>query len=216
MVQVWILDRSNSPSFAYKEGLDVVVCGDCKRSSKGNDGDGSCYVNVAWAPNAVWKAYKKREEELHLKLISNKKTPDRYERYLQELGRDKDIRLGAYGDPAFIGIPTLDNYLMYAKSYTGYTHQWNVANDKYKKYLMASVDNIWEAKTAQKAGWRTFRVYKEKDQADKTIRKKLNEAFCPSSKESGQKVQCISCPNSFRCDGQHDFFVKKNIVIKEH
>ncbi len=201
MDQVWILDENVNPHTTYKLGTDGIVCGNCKRSSKPNGGDGSCYVQTAWAPSAVFKKYQKERDSLI-------KT---YPLNLSLQGMNRSIRVGAYGDPAFVPSFVWSAYLSKARMYTGYTHQWKVCDQNLKNFFMASVDSEHEAVEAQSLGWRTFRVYKG------TLSRKPKEATCPSSKESGHKLmQCIICPDSLRCDGIKPGKLKHNIVIREH
>src|SRR5262245_11467075 len=54
LIQSWVLPAEMSPIRAVKEGLDSIVCGDCKfRSGNG------CYVNSAQAPTSVWHAWRR-------------------------------------------------------------------------------------------------------------------------------------------------------------
>ena len=57
MIQVYILDRSQHPVEAVRNGTDDVICGDCPLRS----GNG-CYVTVWQGPLSVWKQYRAREE----------------------------------------------------------------------------------------------------------------------------------------------------------
>jgi len=209
MVQTWILDSAMNPIDAYQKGMDHIICGDCPRKSKPAGGNGSCYVNTGFAPNAIWKKYNRERE------AQNASIPDLNKLYV--FGSHQHIRVGAYGDPAMIPFNVWDNYLSQSLSWTGYTHQWKNCDQRLKKYCMASVDNMLEAKEAQAMGWRTFRTYYNDVENTSYYRRQLHEAMCPASKEAGKKVQCIACPNTLKCRGNGNGMTKSyNIVIKEH
>src|SRR5262249_5310138 len=57
MVQSWILRGDRAPVEALKDGSDRSVCGDCVHRT--HDGAGSCYVNVAQAPQSVYHAWRR-------------------------------------------------------------------------------------------------------------------------------------------------------------
>lgn len=107
MIQVWILARHVSPSDAVRTGLDAIVCGDCPlRGETGKPETRSCYVKVWQAPSSVWNAYR---NDAYPKLRDYR------------LFSGRMVRLGAYGDPAFISGVTLSRILRYAAGHTGYT-----------------------------------------------------------------------------------------------
>ena len=53
-IQTWILRRDVNPVVANNEGLDESICGGCPHRKINN---GTCYVNVGQAPNAIWTCY---------------------------------------------------------------------------------------------------------------------------------------------------------------
>jgi hypothetical protein len=166
MLQTWILRQDVRPVEANKLGLDVSVCGDCPHRK------GTCYVNVAQSPTAVYDSY-----------INGFGKRDS----LKKLGRNQRIRIGAYGDPASVPITVWDDLLRYANSWTGYTHQ-ALLQPELKRYCQASADTVEEAKLYQNLGWKTYRVKNENDPLAK------EEIICPSNKG----VQCITC---LKCNG---------------
>lgn len=105
---------------------------------------------------------------------------------MRELGKDKIVRLGAYGDPAALPISVWHNLLKYAKRWTGYTHQWK-SNPHLKRYCMASVDSEKEYQEAKLRGWRTYRVLRP---TEKTATKEIH---CPASDEMGKRTTCEKC-----------------------
>jgi hypothetical protein len=174
-----------NPFEAVSTGADEAICGQC--ALRGESGKKrACYVTIAHAPSAIYRNLDKRQP-LDFSLI-----------------RNRDVRLGAYGDPAFISLSKLHQLVKVARSHTGYTHQWRSCDPDYRLLLMASVENEEDYHIAREAGWRTFRV-RHKDQP---LLK--GEAMCPASEEAGKKLQCITCG---RCNGASN---KKSISIIAH
>lgn len=191
MAQLWVLVRGQSPISAVQTGADSAVCGDCRH--RGAMGIRTCYVNVARAPSAVWNAWKRglyptlAPAEFPQALVSRK------------------VRLGAYGDVAFLPLQTVQALSDAASGHTGYTHQWETSAGL-KSLVMASVDTEIEAQRALKLGWRTFRV--SRDTARLT-----GEIACPASAESGHRTTCHDCR---LCDGAKDRDKRKSVLIQVH
>jgi len=168
MIQTWILNRRENPVESLAKGTDARVCGDCPL--RGNRGkERGCYVNVGQAPLGIWKSwesggYQKAESGDYGALFNG-----------------REIRFGAYGDPVHIPLPKLAAMAASSAGFTGYTHQWrNPVFKGYRQYLMASVENERDAKTAWRRGWRTFRI--AETGAD-------GEIECPSARG----VECRDC-----------------------
>lgn len=188
MDQVWILNRNINPLSAVTNGADEVICGDCRHRGHKRHGR-SCYVNVANAPESVWLAY----------------TRGRYpvmNDYRFFTGRS--VRLGAFGDPAFMPLEIIQGIKRYAKAVTGYTHQWK-HRPELKSFVMASVDSPEEQTLAASLGWRTFRVSVDTESLK-------GEIMCPAAEEAGKRTTCERCR---LCDGQRNDG-RKNIFIKAH
>lgn len=119
------------------------------------------------------------------------------------------VRLGAYGDPAFISGVTLSRILRYAAGHTGYTHQWRLErSQRFRQYLMASVDSEREQREASALGWRTFRVRREHEALGST------EIVCPASDEAGKRTTCERCR---LCSGHRGAGeTRKDIAIVAH
>ena len=169
MIQTWIMRADTHPLDALKTANDAAVCGDCPLRS----GNG-CYVNVAQAPAAVWKSYKRG--------IYPALRTDRM------VGRE--IRLGAYGDPCALPFEVWHNIVRDVPKWTGYTHQWRTADQLFRELLMASTHSLEENAVAHSMGWRTFRA---KLQGDPLA---SDEFYCPSDRG----VECRDCR---ACDGTH-------------
>jgi len=144
MAQTYILCSDMPPLEAVKSGEDSSICGGCPhRPSTG----GSCYVNVAQGPRAIWDAYKRSRYNQCDPLVA---------------GRGQSIRLGAYGDPAAAPTEMWERLLTNAKGWTGYSHQAKITPEL-KGLCMASADSEKEAKEFQADGWKTFRVKTPED-----------------------------------------------------
>ena len=188
MVQVWILSQSKHPTQAIKDGTSASICGTCPAQGT------SCYVQEAKAPAGVYRCYKNNG----------------YSRNVDDfmhLIRRRDVRLGAYGDPAMVPFEVLDPIVRSVHGWTGYTHQWLWCDPRFREICMASVDTEAEYHAAKAAGWRTFRV-KPKD-APRFKR----ECVCPASDEAGNKVQCIDCRI---CQGTRKHPNASDVVIDVH
>tara|TARA_R110000868_G_scaffold10386_1_gene51102 strand:- start:316 stop:714 length:399 start_codon:yes stop_codon:yes gene_type:complete len=120
------------------------------------------------------------------------------------------VRLGAYGDPAFIPQRVVAAIVSSADGHTGYTHQWTRAA-WLKGTVMASVDSLEELQVARANGWRTFRV-------SSTLDVQKGEILCPASDEAGKRTTCEECG---LCDGmhgnpRHPIDNRKSIMIPVH
>lgn len=184
MVQVWILRADIAPHHAVATGDDSSVCGSCVHK-RGNGGD--CYVIPFQAPLAVWTAY----------MSGNYPEFD-----LEELfGRQ--IRFGAYGDPAAVPFavwaPILD--VCDIDGSTGYTHQMAHANFDWRVTLFCQVsaDTPNMARKAWKLGYKTFRV------AGDASKRLPGEIECLADSKG------ITCSDCKVCDGQ-----TANVVITAH
>lgn len=173
MVQCYIIPKDQDPvTSVFKSGDDESVCGDCIHRYK-DGGAGSCYVNVAQGPIAIYRAYKRGIYPLAGKGVVS----------------DRLVRLGAYGDPSAVPIQVWDDLLVNASGWTGYTHQWKkVFAQPLKKYCMASCESIAQARRARKMGWRTFRI--RRDEQDSLL---PNEFECPAGAEQGKRLTCEEC-----------------------
>jgi hypothetical protein len=177
MVQVWIMCADVDPILAIKEGRDYSVCGDCKHKHIG-----SCYVNIAFGPDNTFKAY-----------IKDKYVP--YDDSHASMFEGRELRLGAYGDPAAVPIEVWDKFTALSDGHTGYTHQWNTrkVHPRLKNYCMASCDNTTEYRKAKDLGWKCFRIRMSDDFNVATDRLGYNEFVCPASNEAGRKTSCNKC-----------------------
>jgi len=188
-IQIWILRGDIGPIIAKRLGYDFSICGNCPlRDVK------VCYCNLCHGPLQVFKAYHN----------------DRYEKLNDtniEFFRDKEVRLGAYGDPTAVPISIWDKIAEVSNSILAYTHQWNKPEfQEYKKYCMASTEDPISYKKAQELDWRTFNVKLPNEPLFE------NEYRCPASKEAGVLTTCSKCQS---CKGLSSE-IKKSVAIEFH
>jgi hypothetical protein len=182
MIQTWIMRADQPPMEALKTGHDSSVCGECPLRGNGAGKQRTCYVNIGQAPRNIWLTWKAG---------GYPKATSRLE--LERIGEGRQIRLGAYGDPAAVPRAVWMSMLDYADGHTGYTHQWKTCDPNWRHVLMASTDSPAETLQAQSEGWRTFRASPRSDRLS-------SEKPCPSATKAS-KVQCIRCPQSRKCNG---------------
>lgn len=189
MLQTWILVDALAPAAAVISGDDRSVCGDCALRGDGPFGR-ACYVKVGWAPQGVWKVTRGAAAVAPA-----------------GLARGREIRLGAYGDPAAIPFMVWSELLTDAAGWTGYTHQWRACVRRFQSLVMASVEDVGQARAAQHDGWRTFRarLAAEPLQPD--------EIICPASAEAGHRTTCHDCQ---LCRGAASGPGVKSIAIIAH
>jgi hypothetical protein len=197
MVQTWILRSDIDPITASRTGADSSICGDCphkgtpNNNAKGWATDRTCYVNLLFAPNGVYKAYKRG-------IYSTMKGHDN----IRAIGLLRGVRLGSYGDPMAVPSYVWESLCSGAEYVTAYTHQANTMPD----LVMTSADSHAQAQNAWEQGQRTFRVVASLDAIDKA-----NEVLCPASKEAGERVQCAQCK---LCGGNSK--AAKSVAIVAH
>lgn len=171
MIQTWIMRQDLVPTEAIKSGQDSSVCGSCPHR---HHLKGSCYVSMLRGPQAVWKAY---HNGRYLKA-----TPSSLQFF-----RGRDIRLGAYGDPAAVPVSAWRPLVEMAGMTTGYTHQINHPNfdPDLLEFCMVSSDSAPQAEQYQRLSLRTFRVKKPTDPLMK------GEILCPATVR--KHFQCVHC-----------------------
>jgi len=197
MTQSWILRSDISPLEAVYSGEDVSICGDCIHRGNGNGKGRTCYVNLVFGPNQIYKSY-----------VDGTITPID-DREASAYMRGRALRMGSYGDPAAVPIEVWERLLSFSTGHTGYTHQWRKDVAKpFKSLLMASCETLAERDEAMAMGWRTFRVKSSLDIIQS------GEIVCPKSKpieDSGHR-QCFNC---LACSGA-SHAGKVTVVIDAH
>lgn len=181
MLGVSILPATEKPSDSIKHKADGPQCGGCSLAAA-TPGPWSCYVNPV-SLNAVWTAtVRKKVSKMVSKFLELNRTP---------------IRVGTYGDPAFLPLRLLKK-LVSGRKWTGYTHQWETCSPEYSQYLMASIDRTNSKSAAIAMGYRTYRILGEAD----TLAE--DEIMCPHP-----AVQCADCR---LCSGNG--IKAKNIAVR--
>lgn len=185
MVQTWILRSDIDPISASRTGEDSSICGDCIHRGKPSDKNKgwaigrSCYVNLLFAPNSIYKAYKRGSYPVAQGHDA-----------IRAIGLGMGVRLGSYGDPLAVPEYIWRSLTSAAEYVTAYTHGANKMPD----IVMTSADSVKEAQIAwdKPIPERTFRVISS---IDKLIKGK--EILCPASEEakeiSGKAVTCAAC-----------------------
>lgn len=198
LVQTWILRSDITPQEAVDSGADASICGACPHRGdvvNGKNVNRSCYVTIFQAPRNIYQTAKR----------------GRYPRMKREkatqLLAGRNVRLGAYGDPAAIPFHVWDYLLRDSERGTGYTHQWKECDSRFSRYCMASADSALEGELARAMGYRSFRVG---TRAESLV--KGTEFLCPASKEAGQKLNCAAC---LACGGT-DSPNKASVYIPAH
>ena len=199
VLQTYIIRSDISPLDASKSGQDFSICGDCKfRGETTSDPkrkqakNRTCYVNLGQGPTIVYKSFIRGVYPMasdHTSIV--------------ELGKNRVVRLGSYGDPAAVPSHIWDELLSECVSHLAYSHQSGFRPD----ITMQSADTLEQAQAHWAKRARTFRVIDSLDDIDP-----INEILCPASKEAGRRVQCVKCQ---LCSGLTSNS-KKSIAIVEH
>ena len=202
MVQTFIICKDTDPITASGRGEDYSICGNCvhrgvpnfKKNSGGAD-KRSCYVMLLGVLS-VYKAYKKGNYTLAQGHDG-----------IAQLGADREVRLGTYGDTSAVPSYIWDSLLSKSSGRTGYTHQHNVEGADVRPDLcMISADTLEQAEYHWSLGNRTFRVGKSLDEMVKG-----KEILCPASEEAGRRTTCEKCK---LCSG--NTIKAKSIFIPAH
>lgn len=183
MVQTWIMRADMHPAEALHTGDNASVCGGCPHQGIYSETRKewlkarTCYVLIP-AFAGIWKAwYRGSYDDLSDNLPAAS---------ARVAGRQ--VRLGAYGDPAAVPIGVWHALLAQsAPGHTGYTHQWR-AFPEFAELCMASVDSLAERVHARALGFRTFRVA-----ALDGWTRESGEVLCAKSAEAGHKTTCDAC-----------------------
>ncbi len=186
MIQVWIIRSDVSPIEASKTGADYSICGSCQHR---HYNDGACYVNLGQAPLAIYRSFKKGnyprfEQPLHGHFFSK-----------------RQIRLGAYGDPAAAPFWVMSEMVQRGAGHTAYTHQARHLNfdNRFLEIAMVSADTPKQALKYHELGAKTFRIALEDDGV------------------LADEVQCLSewagldCADCLLCDAKN-----QNVVVQVH
>lgn len=210
MLQLRIQPSGTPPNTAIRTGRDCLVCGGTRTgggcehrpiNQAAIEASGRvflrCYVRTEQGELSTWKAHKGRQVDDPADLS-----------LLRRLG----VRIGAWGDPAFIPVAVIRNLCQVAGMWTGYTHFWRSA-PYLRSYCMASVRTKDEASEARAAGWRTYRTREPDEPLDPRL-----EIQCPASAETGHQFpngRPATCQSCGLCNGA-GHGVTKSVSIAPH
>jgi len=150
MLQTYILTKDIDPRLANKTGQDFGICGNCPHRGTPTDDpkksvamDRNCYVRIDQGPLVVYKSFHKGNY------------PIATDQEIVEMGSNRPVRLGTYGDPAAVPRNVWDLLISESTGHTGYSHQSKI-KDSYSDICMHSVEDKKQAIAAWKDGKRTF------------------------------------------------------------
>jgi hypothetical protein len=198
MVQVWIMPKDVDTLEAVQKGDNAAACGDCplmgtpyKVSIKRRGGvveevvrlqNRVCYANLGRLDSTVGKAYRRGRYAPYNRRI--------HERFL----RGRNIRLGAYGDPAAMPDSLLEYLASVGSGHTGYSHQLFSIDreraDRLARLLMVSCHTPAQHNEAVRRGWRPFTVIAEGQAPPR------GAVECPFYTHSVQCETCLLCQGS--------------------
>lgn len=177
VLAVSYLRQDIAPHEAVKQGKDASICGDCPLRG------GACYVVPFMGPRQTWQSWKDgKAQPMNLARAAHRRI----------------VRHGAYGDPACVPTAVTAELSAHSAGWLGYTSQWRTCDPDLKRYLMASVQTMEQARHAQDAGWKTFRI---KDPLEGKVR---GERICPAQRHLDNGVRCVDC---LACNGNGRSFV---------
>jgi hypothetical protein len=183
-----------------------AICGDCPHAwqwneEKGEFEKGPCYVREYQAPAAVLGAIARGSYP-----IAGVDFP---ESWIQHIAAGRDVRLGAYGDPAACPPEISAQFVSRARTRTGYTHMWKSAYPgarrnawRMRELVMASCDSMADLHAARDAGFRGFLVTQAGielgGRSVLSVGAHIAGAMlCPASDEfaaiAGRKTECAKC-----------------------
>lgn len=182
------------------------ICGDCPHAwqwddSKGEYAKGVCYVREYQAPAAVLGAIARGSYP-----IAGIDFPAAW---IPDLAAGRDVRLGAYGDPAACPPEISAAFVARARTRTGYTHLWKSAFHgarrnawRMREIVMASCDSVADLRAARDGGFRGFLVTPVDEfpvnRSLLSVGAHVDGAMiCPASDEfeavTGRKSECSKC-----------------------
>lgn len=140
MIQSFVLRQDMLPWDAIESGKDVAVCGQCPLKRR------ICYLDPR-SLNNVWRKYK-----------AGGYPPVTQQELNRMKNRHQLLRVTAYGEATAVPYEVWEHLMGYCEFGTGYTHQWETCDPRWKQHLRASLETPKAAIQAQKQGWRTFRI----------------------------------------------------------
>lgn len=189
LLQTWFIGTDKPPAEQKKNKVHSV-CNLCPLIARG------CYVMTQWSVSAIYNKYKNG---------GYKKITD------LNIFKGRKVRWGSYGEGILCNYNLFKKINKISSGWTAYTHNHHLKKyQKYKQWMMASVENLQQAKECWKKNWRTFRIVKD-------IKEKTEfEVICPAQPayfEIAKKK--ITCEDCMLCCGNASKS-PKSIVIVAH
>lgn len=185
---------------------DEAICGVCPYRPKDGEKQGGCYV-TGLALLGMQKSFDAGNYP-HWTTFG-----DDLPTVLAMAGQGRNVRLGQYGDPVVMGHDNVAALISYAKSFNGYTHQWQ--DDQFnwaQGFMMASADTPDEMIEADAAGWRCFTPHSPDMETPEALAK-VRSAGLKALKCPTESTKCNVCP--VKCNGTSSK-VKHHVLIKSH
>lgn len=194
MAQLWILRADMSPRMAIESGADCAICGGCPHRGRIVNGlltGRTCYVRIDNAPRSVHEAWARGRYDVAYDAAD-----------VAAAGTDRQIRLGAYGDPAALPAAVVLALTSRAAGWTGYTHQWRSTRiaGHLRPFVQASCDDVQDLERARAAGWGTFTVLP------------IGAAAPAGATECANERAGVTCAECMACDGRS----AQHITIEVH
>jgi hypothetical protein len=183
MLQASIVQAGQNPSLLRGTPREADVCGACRGQKRL---ERWCYED--WQP---WLIGQRRHLARRVRVA-----------VAAELLRGRAVRLGAYGDPAAVPYGIWARLLLHARAWTGYTHAWRTCDERFRLYLMASVESESEALEAARRAWRSFRIRQPGGEVTAA------EVVCPFESRGVTCERCRLCAGASR--------PARSIVITAH
>ena len=169
-------------------GKDKAVCMDCPYSMSNGAELKGCYTHKRMQYSgmlsqlrSIGKVYKHWE---NIPELSNYPT---IRAFVVGMCAGRYVRFGTYGEPVLIPSYMVGEMCSVAKSWSGYTHQWEKPwMYDYRDFFMASTHTIDQTTKAETMGWQAF-------MDDSTHTKHKGMVNCPASKEAGYNSTCSKC-----------------------
>ena len=194
--QWWLANSGKKFSMTDFFKLDASNCMDCPYS--GNQGEGGCYTHK-FNQYMGFLSMLRSIKDTQLTPMNQIKF-----RKAVEMCEGSYVRFGTYGEPSLLDIGLVKAMSSNAKSWTGYTHQWNKWwASEYSDYFMASTHNKEETSKARLKNYRSFIASTTGTE---------DAVTCPASAEAGFKSNCASCGLCSGMLGKGN----KDIKILEH
>lgn len=203
IIQTYVFSKEQY-DFVFKGGAELrqffdlanANCIDCPMRDYGK-----CYTHKYTQARGFFSMLKSIQKSFQSWADIPEFTPSIHDE-LVSISIGKYVRFGTYGEPVLHGDKLVHSMVSVAKSWTGYTHQWQL-HPEFHDVFMASVHSHQGETRAKEKGWRSFAALSS--HTDSFVN-------CPASKEGGFKTSCDKCGLCSGSKGKG----KKSIYILNH